>query len=450
METIHEFKYFRLHFENAGQLERQEEFDEFRTAAGQATDTILIAHGFRNDETAATGLYTRLLQTLRDHLKSPEFQSTLGTRKFVIAGVYWTSKAFAEGPSDDAGSVQGLADDHAQIEKLKAKLEDMKATEACPEQKPKIDKAIELLPDLENNTALQDEFVSLVLSLLDGAELDATEGVDDIRARPGSEVLDSLSTPIILPVADADDEGSVMTVTPVLRDEDGGGDGMALGFGTAFDSVFGKVGQLLNMTTWYVMKDRAGTVGANGVAKVVWQLKASVPAIRVHLVGHSLGGRLMAACAKSLAQSPSVQPDSLILLQAAFSHYGFSADNGKGTPGFFRDVIAQKVVKGPLLATFSAQDTVVGKAYAISSRLAGDNVKAIGDANDQFGGIGRNGSQKAQESAVEKLHQAGTKYTNIKTGVIVNLDGSGGLITSHGDITNQNVTYAVASAIALT
>jgi hypothetical protein len=43
------------------------------------------------------------------------------------------------------------------------------------------------------------------------------------------------------------------------------------------------------------------------------------------------------------------------------------------------------------------QDTVVGYAYAIASRVAGDNAKAIG-ANDEFGGLGRNGTQNTSEA----------------------------------------------------
>jgi len=197
------------------------------------------------------------------------------------------------------------------------------------------------------------------------------------------------------------------------------------------------------------MKNRAGVVGENGVAKAVRDLKASIPTIRIHLVGHSLGGRLMADCAKSLAQNPMVQPDSVTLLEAAFSHFGFSANNGKGEPGFFRDVIQKAVVKGPLIETFSAQDSVVGTVYAVASRLAGDNLKAVGDANDPFGGIGRNGAQKTAEAVVEKLHAVGSAYQFVP-GKIVNLDGSGGLIKDHGDVTNPDVTYAFASAVSAT
>jgi hypothetical protein len=221
------------------------------------------------------------------------------------------------------------------------------------------------------------------------------------------------------------------------------------GFGSFLGSIVGAAGKLGNLTTWYQMKSRSGLVGETGVVRAVRALKADPLKVKVHLVGHSLGGRLMAACARGLTQDPMVQPDSLTLLEAAFSHFGFSANNGAGAVGFFRDVIDKKVVKGPMVETFSAQDTVVGYVYAVASRLASDNVRAIGDANDPFGGIGRNGAQKTKEAVFDVLHDVGTPYS-FKSGVVTNLDGSGGLITSHGDVTNDRVTYAFASAMATT
>ena len=152
---------------------------------------------------------------------------------------------------------------------------------------------------------------------------------------------------------------------------------------------------------------------------------------------------------RPIQEVPVFHPDSLTLLEAAFSHFGFSADNGHGTAGFFRDVVAQQVVKGPFVSTFSAQDTVVGKAYSIMSRLALDNTREIGDAGDEFGGIGRNGPLKTAEVATGPLHKPGTPYA-YKLNVINNLDGSGGLIKDHSDVANEAVTYAFASALART
>lgn len=446
MESIHGFDFFRLSFDADGKLQQAQALEELkqRANAASATDAILIAHGFRNDEDDATGLYTRFLKTLRQNLSRPELQAALAARKFVVAGVYWPSKAFRETFADE-GSVQGLDDELAQKEAVKAQLEELKEEATSPAQAAKIDHAIQLLDDLKDDTDAQDKFVEDVLSLLAGVEADPTEGLEEIRAKPGSELLDALAAPIILPTAgDSGDEGGTAGVDSVFVPGEGGTEGL----GSFFGSIFGRVGQFLNLTTWYLMKNRSGIVGANGVAKAVRDLKASRPSLKIQLVGHSLGGRLMAACAKSLA-SPKLQPDSLTLLEAAFSHYGFSPDNGHGTAGFFRAVVSDKVVRGPLVATFSALDTVVGKVYAVASRLAGDNAKAIGDANDPFGGIGRNGAQKTQEAVVDLLHPVGQAYT-FTSGKVTSLDGSAGLITNHGDVTNDKVTYAFASVVAQT
>ena len=83
------------------------------------------------------------------------------------------------------------------------------------------------------------------------------------------------------------------------------------------------------------------------------------------------------------------------------------------------------------------------------SRLACDNTREIGDASDEFGGIGRNGPLKTEEVANLPFKNPGTAY-DYKPEVINNLDGSGGFIKDHGDVMNDAVTYAFASAVAQT
>jgi hypothetical protein len=419
MQTIEGFDFFPLVFDKDGALEGGDEFDAFvaRAGAGPATDAVFIAHGFRNDVTEATGLYSDFLKNFRAHLARPQFRD-VAARHFVIAGVYWPSKAFREAFGESEEGTRGLQNPTLAMADAKEQLEALKA-DATPAQRRSLEKAAALLPKLEGNAKAQDKFVELVLSVISGSRLDKTEGLPQIRKQPGSKLLARLDAP-------APD-----------------------GTRGILGSIAGRVGQFLNLTTWYVMKERSGTVGEKGVAPAVRTLRKRVPDIRVHLVGHSLGGRLMAACAKALCTRPKVQPDSLTLLEAAFSHYGFSPDNGRGTAGFFRDVVEKQIVKGPLVSTFSAQDTVVGKAYAISSRLARDNSREIGDASDEFGGIGRNGALKTVEVVTARLNTPEQKY-DYQLGVINNLDGSGGLIKNHSDITNPAVTFAFASAVART
>lgn len=423
MKTIEGFDVCALTFSADGKLEAPGDQDALLDRVGTlpATDVVFIAHGFRNDVNDATGLYTRFLQTLRANLSRPELASLRG-RRFVIGTIYWPSKPFRETFGDDEEHTRGLKNPAEQMAEIRARLDRMQAQDADASQRPKLQRAIDLLPRLEHDRQAQDEFVPLVLSLVAHAPADRTEGFDQVSRKSGSELLQRLSEP--------------------------GANGTR-GLDDVLGGIAGAVGQFLNLTTWYLMKDRSGTVGAVGVAGVVRALHAKYPHVRLHLVGHSLGGRLMAACAKSLCTPPKVQPDSLTLLEAAFSHFGFSANNGHSTAGFFRDVITQQIVKGPFLSTFSAQDTVVGKAYSIMSRLAGDNTREIGDASDEFGGIGRNGPLKTDEVFSEKLQAPGAKYT-FKDAVINSLDGSGGLIKNHGDVTSEAITYAFASALART
>jgi hypothetical protein len=441
MESLHGFNFIKLHFDADGVLQDVPAFQELK--GSQATDIIFIAHGFRNDENDATGLYDRFLTTFRDQLNSAAF-SGVASRKLVVAGVYWPSKPFQETFTE--GTVQALDFETAQKEAVKAKLEDLKATVARADQKPKLDEAIALLDQVSGSKSAQDQFVNLALSLWDNSDPDPTEGQDRIRATEGSVLLDKLKVPIIVPTGQSHGEGGTMSV--------GGGTvgsgqtGTTEGLGSLFGSVMGRIGQFLNLTTWYVMKNRAGVVGAAGVAQAVRDLKTASPAVKIHLVGHSLGGRLMAGCAKSLAQTNS-HVESLCLLEAAFSHYGFSPNNGKGQVGFFRDVIDKNVVTGPLIATYSAQDTVVGTVYAVASRLASDSVQEVGDANDPYGGIGRNGAQKTAESVSGVLHAVGTPY-QFQIPKVNCLDGSGGLIKDHGDVANSFVTYAFASVVSQT
>jgi hypothetical protein len=420
MQTIQGFDFFSLKFDDAGKLTSTQEFATLTAHVkdARATDAVFIAHGFRNDEMDATNLYSTFLKSMRADLERPEF-CELAERRFVIAGVYWPSKPFKEAPEPAPSGTRGINTASDSLADARAQLEDMKRHDATPAQRPKLDKAIALLPDLEGNTHAQDEFVKLVLSLLDHSAPDRTEGLPQIRKRPGSELLARLS---------ASPEGT-------------------RGLGNFFGSIGGGVGKFLNLAQWYTMKDRSGLVGATGVASAVRDLHTSDPAIRIHLVGHSLGGRVMAGCAKGLCEPPMVQIDTLMLLEAAFSHFGFSPDNGHGVAGFFREVVEKQLVKGTFVSTFSAQDSVVGYSYSIMSRLAGDNTREIGDADDEFGGIGRNGALKTPEVASVPLHPAGTAY-DYKAKVINNLDGSGGLIKDHNDVTNGAITYAFASAMA--
>jgi len=176
-------------------------------------------------------------------------------------------------------------------------------------------------------------------------------------------------------------------------------------------------------------------------------VRADLPNVRIHLVGHSFGCRVVTAAATGQATKPNGFVDSMTLLQAAFSHYAFSGKfDDSNKPGFFRNLITESRVAGPILITHTRADKAVGLAYAIASRVAGQIAADMGDQNDPFGGLGSNGAQKTTEAKNANLPKAGTAFAaQPAKGSITNLLADG-LISSHGDVRSPSAAHAVLSA----
>jgi hypothetical protein len=222
----------------------------------------------------------------------------------------------------------------------------------------------------------------------------------------------------------------------VVKPATGGAAGGILGFLSGIKSAAMNV---LNYATYYEMKARAGTVGKVGVGPLIDTLAQSVE--RVHLVGHSFGGRVVTSTA---ANSTTDRIKSMSLLQTAFSHNGFS----QSMKGFFRGVVDLNRVHGPIIVTHSTKDKAVGVAYPLASRLNGDVAAALGDKNDKFGGLGRNGAQqmKAGEVVEGKLLVAGSSY-QFQPGKFFNLESSE-FIDDHSAVTGKEVAHVIRRAIA--
>jgi hypothetical protein len=143
---------------------------------------------------------------------------------------------------------------------------------------------------------------------------------------------------------------------------------------------------------------------------------------------------------------------SMSLLQAAFSHNGFS----KSMNGFFRSVVDNHRIKGPIVVTYTPNDRAVGIAYPVASRLSGTVASAFGDANDKFGGLGRNGAQKMEPGevvqGVDRLLAVGDNYSwqsgrfhNLESSKYI-IDPSGG--DAHMFVTGKEVAWAISRAMA--
>lgn len=443
----------------------------------QATDVVVISHGWNNDLAAAERLYT----TLMDNVAAK--QPAGSAAKVVVIGVLWPSLQWAAA-GQAVGGGASVGDD----------APDLAAAIRDSVEDPALAAELDALVDGLETAAGRAAFLDRARTLLDRLP---APGVDDedappspLRSGDAEAVFDAVRTAVAglgtgLPLAgpgapgagEADagagagpgaDEGAGEGAPGVAPDllagpavggssggaaggsaggsggESGGGAARAADAAGLLGISWPKLGQdVLNLMTYYTMKARAGDVGANGVAPLVDQINAAHPDARIHLVGHSFGARVVSAAATNI-RTPI---ESLTLLQGAFSHYGFTKDyRGSGKDGAFRGAIANGRIHGPVVITHTHNDTAVGRNYAIVSRLAGQVGAALGDRDDPYGGIGANGSVGSGATELELLDADGTYQ--LQAGAIHNLLADR-TIADHGDVTNAAVANAVAHAIGL-
>jgi hypothetical protein len=72
---------------------------------------------------------------------------------------------------------------------------------------------------------------------------------------------------------------------------------------------------LLNFTTHYLMKARAGDVGSEGVAPLIEKFRNNRQNLRIYMIGHSFGCRAIAAAINALPAHEKYRPDTVLLLQ---------------------------------------------------------------------------------------------------------------------------------------
>src|SRR5262249_5288629 len=134
------------------------------------------------------------------------------------------------------------------------------------------------------------------------------------------------------------------------------GAGGAAGIGRGVSGGRSAALKLLNFTTYYQMKERAGPVGNTRGNAGNREIPQKFPTLKIQLIGHSFGGRLVTAAADGPANQPPVKPNSMTLLQAAFSHNGFADKFDQTHDGFFRKVVTEHKVAGPIVVSFTKND----------------------------------------------------------------------------------------------
>ena len=449
-----------------GPIDGSHVHEQLAALVPQIDDLIVISHGWNNNVPEAQALYDEFLGNVRAQWAAAGLEQHDADRTGVLA-LYWPSKRFEESDliSGGAASVDDTStggpgaaavDYQAKIEEQVANLRDADG-QFPPEQQALLEEIAQTSRSLDD-PASQTAFV-VALAKLMPAPAEPDPGLDVLTVQDaqanGPAILQEVATQVgggtfVAPPPDGEGgAASIGDASTAPSDMSGGAAG--------FDPLGGikkAAWLMLNLTTYYAMKERAGTLGPIA-AKLVLDALKQKPSLRVHLVGHSFGGRLVTSLANALPDGgPSVA--SMMLLQAAYSHYGLapapSAGQAARPAGAFRSVVEKRKVRGWIQITHSNHDWAVGAGYPLASSIARQTASALeltvpSTADSLWGGMGANGAQQTPETydtdmlaSEGRYPPPGAKLPHPKR-TIRNINGNA-FISGHGAVRGKQVTWA--------
>jgi hypothetical protein len=407
------------------------------------TDLFVFSHGWNSSRGQARRLYQRYFEQVPGLLAQGGGQGpALGEPLPSVGtlGVVWPSKRWADEPEPtgdaDGGGAAGLGDatppaagdgDAALVEDLKDVFEGRGRGQA-------LDELARLLVERPEDPAALARFQELMGQLAGAA--DAAPAEED--QGEAALVTDDPETVF----------GRFADAVPHT------GEGGAAGLGDRFGRLWNGAKEALRQLTYFEMKKRAGVVGKQGLGPLLGRIHQTDPEVRIHLIGHSFGARLVSFALAGLPEGPGGSPvRSLFLLQGAFSHFAFAdalpMDRSRG--GALKGMAAR--VDGPLLVSFSVHDTAVGKLYPLASMSSHDDAAGLEDQLFRWGGMGHDGAQ-AVDATTAGLGPVGSGYP-FRPGRFVNLDGNavinrgGPPAGAHSDIFHPELVWAGLAAAGL-
>jgi hypothetical protein len=426
--------YWELTFDADGDVDGRERDALLGEVARRGVrDLIVFAHGWNNDRSGATALYRRFFEPIPG--LAPD-------ARIGYVGVIWPSMRFSDEPipnfpksvvATEAEAVPGPALDKDTRHAL---------LETFPGRATVVDQIARMLDQRPANEI--EEFgrlVRLLVEVVPGGPQPLFAADTLCEGVPQSD-------PVLFTGDAATLCDEFAQALAALRSGRGGEE-------FSLPNPWDGAKELLRQATYYAMKRRAGTVGERGLGPLVGQLAAAAPSVRVHLVGHSFGGRLVSFVLRGLPDGVRTVK-SLTLLQGAFSHYAFAArlPHDAHAGGVLQG--QQNRVDGPVVCCFSHFDEALGTIYPLASRRADDDrgvIEGFGLTDllgARWGAMGHDGVQAVTGTRAYKLADA-LKATLPASGC-VNVDAAavvckgGPPAGAHSDIVHPELARMVLAA----
>jgi hypothetical protein len=450
-----DLSYALIAFDGLGQ-ERAEESGELLSAQVQAriagepiTDVFFMSHGWRGDVPAAQRQYSDWVRAMAACVPDVE-RARLAGEAFtpLLIGLHWPSEPWGD-ESLAVGGAPGFAASTVGtvstiIEAYAQRLVD---TPAAREQARS---ALETIFDAMQEDPTPDHLPAGVIAAY--ATLNELGGL-------GS------SGPAGTPANDREPFDPDWIYQGARREEET--DDLAdVNFGQS--TLGGLVLEPLRALSFWRMKERARAVGERGGNALLVALQQAIPAgrrVRFHLMGHSFGCIVVSATVAGPAGgAPLPQPvDSLVLVQGALSLWSY-CEKIPAAPtkdGYFRRIVAERRVNGPIVTTQTVHDTAVGRYYPKGARGREwlpfgpgqqDQVSFEAPKLPKYGAVGtfglRGDGLVIQDSPLAEvtepyLFEPDTIYNLECSDIIKKKSGRSG---AHSDIAHPEVAHAVWEA----
>lgn len=408
-----------------------------KAASGRFTDLHIYSHGWNNIFKEAVEHYTEFFTEYFEIRKKADWFGA--DYRPLVVGVIWPSTALVSKDevaptfaADAPVTVRAAAMNNAlfAISELADVLPRANVSRflqlACQDSPLRRQETLELarilLPVFQREAADQEGIAQEVTpeKLLTAWEQTAGGTAQSDKGKPGA-----------LP-----DEEETDTAQDALR---------GAGFLDFFDPK-----EIIRKATVFLMKDRAGTVGAHGVGPMLNNLLADTTT-RVHLIGHSFGAKVVLSALMAVQYPRKVI--SVLLLQPAINAFCFARsiqENG-GKPGAYRSALARTEM--PIFSTFSSRDAPLTSFFHIALRRDGDlgEIRPAAGPPSKFAALGGFGpaGMLPGESRTTPMLTPPDKYDlsdpNIR---LYALDGSDQCITSHGDVRNKFTEWAMVNLVS--